>query len=332
MTPPNQPQQAQPQQAQPQQTQPQQVQSPYAQPPQVSRRVNKGRALRGKVVAPYLFLAPAFLFGVVFLVIPLGFSLYLTFTRWNPLSTPRWLGLAHYRYLLTDPTFLGTLSNTIVFALGTVVVGVPLALIVAYVFTFSRGRSVWRMLYWLPMVTNVVVVGYLWQYLLDGTYGLVNTLLGYVGINGPAWLSEPRAAMAAVIAVAVWMGIGQNMLLFSAGIEGLNTTLFEAARIDGANALQVFWHIALPLLRPTMLFVTVTSFIAGMGSFSLILVLTEGGPRNATNVTALHMYQTAFQDLRMGRAAAMAFILFVLVFIVTLVQLRVFRRGGVEAY
>lgn len=138
--------------------------------------------------------------------------------------------------------------------------------------------------------------------------------------------------MAAVIAVAVWMGIGQNMLLFSAGIEGLNTTLFEAARIDGANALQVFWHIALPLLRPTMLFVTVTSFIAGMGSFSLILVLTEGGPRNATNVTALHMYQTAFQDLRMGRAAAMAFILFVLVFIVTLVQLRVFRRGGVEAY
>lgn len=291
-----------------------------------------GRALRGKAIAPYLFLAPALLFGLVFLLLPLGFSLYLTFTRWNPLSTPRWVGLDQYRYLLTDPTFLSTLGNTMIFALGTVFVGVPLALIIAYAFTFSRGRSVWRTLYWLPMVTNVVAVGYLWQYLLDGTYGLVNTLLSYVGINGPAWLSDPGAAMVAVIVVAVWMGIGQNMLLFSAGIEGLNTTLFEAARIDGANAFQVFWHIALPLLRPTMLFVMVTSFIAGMGSFSLILVLTEGGPMNATNVTALHMYQTAFQDLRMGRAAAMAFILFVLIFIVTLVQLRVFRRGGVEAY
>ncbi|MDZ7704139.1 MAG: sugar ABC transporter permease [Trueperaceae bacterium] len=290
------------------------------------------RALRGKQIAPYLFLAPALLFGIVFLLLPLGFSLYLTFTRWNPLSTPRWVGPDQYRYLLSDPTFLSTLGNTMIFALGTVFVGVPLALIIAYAFTFSRGRSVWRTLYWLPMVTNVVAVGYLWQYLLDGTYGLVNVLLGYVGINGPAWLSDPGAAMAAVIIVAVWMGIGQNMLLFSAGIEGLNTTLFEAARIDGANAIQVFWYIALPLLRPTLLFVTVTSFIAGMGSFSLILVLTEGGPMNATNVTALYMYQTAFQDLRMGRAAAMAFILFVLIFIVTLVQLRVFRRGGVEAY
>ncbi len=293
---------------------------------------SQGRALRGKKIAPYLFLAPALLFGIVFLLLPLGFSLYLTFTRWNPLSTPRWIGLDHYIYLATDPTFLNTLGNTMIFALGTVFVGVPLALIIAYAFTFSRGRNVWRTLYWLPMVTNVVAVGYLWQYLLDGTYGLVNVLLGYVGIDGPAWLSDPGAAMVAVVIVAVWMGIGQNMLLFSAGIEGLNTTLFEAARIDGANAFQVFWHIALPLLRPTMLFVTVTSFIAGMGSFSLILVLTEGGPMNATNVTALHMYQTAFQDLRMGRAAAMAFILFVLVFIVTLVQLRVFRRGGVEAY
>lgn len=290
------------------------------------------RRLQQKDWAPYAFLAPLIFFFVVFFALPIGFALYLTFTRWNPLSVPKFIGLKNYTYLLQDPTFYLTLKNTFVFAFGTVVIGVPLALLVAYVFTLSRGKTLWRSIYWLPMVTNVVATAYIWQFILDGTYGLVNQLLAFVGIDGPQWLTDPKSAMIAVIIVAIWTGLGQNMLLFSAGLEGIDETYYEAARIDGANTAQIFWGVTLPLLRPTLLFVTITSFIAGMGSFTLILVLTGGGPVQSTIVTALYMYQMAFQDLRMGRASATAFILFVLIFIITLLQLRLFRRGGIEAY
>ena len=291
------------------------------------------RRLQQKDWAPYVFLAPMIFFFVVFFALPIGFALYLTFTRWNPLSTPKFVGLRNYTYLLTqDPTFYLTLKNTFVFAFGTALIGIPLALIIAFVFTLSRGKPLWRSIYWLPMVTNVVAIAYIWQFILDGTYGLVNQLLSAVGIVGPQWLTDPKSAMIAVIIVAIWTGLGQNMLLFSAGLEGIDETFYEAARIDGANTLEIFWNITLPLLRPTILFVSITSFIAGMGSFTLILVLTEGGPIQSTNVTALYMYQMAFQDLRMGRASAMAFILFVIIFIITLIQLRIFRRGGIEEY
>ena len=298
-----------------------------------SAPTKRKRRLQQKDWAPYAFLAPLIFFFVVFFALPVGFALYLTFTRWNPLSTPKFVGLKNYTYLLTqDPTFYLTLKNTFVFAFGTVAIGVPLALVVAFVFTLSKGKTFWRSVYWLPMVTNVVAVAYIWQYILDGTYGLVNRLLAFVGVGGPQWLTDPGSAMTAVIIVAIWTGLGQNMLLFSAGLEGIDESYYEAARIDGANTAQIFWGVTLPLLRPTLLFVTITSFIAGMGSFTLILVLTGGGPVQSTNVTALYMYQMAFQDLRMGRASALAFILFVLIFIITLLQLRIFRRGGVEAY
>lgn len=290
------------------------------------------RKLSGRKIAPYLFLAPALLFAAVFLIAPLGFSLYLTFTRWNALSAPKWVGLRNYEFLLGDAAFYGSLANTLLFAFGTVALGVPLALLLAFGFTQVKGKAFWRSVYWLPMITNVVAVAYLWEFILNPTYGLVNWGLGLLGLPGPQWLQDPRAAIWAVIVVAVWIGLGQNMVLFSAGLEGIDDTYYEAAKIDGATTPQIFRHITVPLLRPTLLFVFVTTFIAGMGSFALILVLTEGGPRNATNVTALYMYQTAFQDLRLGRASAMAFLLFVIIFLVTLVQLRLFRRGGVEAY
>lgn len=297
----------------------------------ISRRPR--RRLQQRHWAPYVFLAPAIFFLIVFFVLPIGFSLYLTFTRWNALSPPDWQGISNYVYLLTqDSRFYLTLKNTLIFAFGTVLVGVPLAMVFAYVFTLSRGKAIWRSIYWLPMVTNVVAIGYIWYFILDGTYGLLNTVLGWFGIAGPQWLTDPTTAMLAVIMVAIWTGLGQNMLIFSAGLEGIDEALYEAARIDGANAFDIFWHVTIPLLRPTLLFSTITNFIAGMGSFSLILVLTEGGPRQSTNVTALYMYQMAFQDLRLGRASAAAFILFVIIFLITLVQLRIFRRGGVEAY
>ena len=298
-----------------------------------SRERPKRRRLQQKDWVPYVFLAPALFYLVVFFLAPIGFSLYLTFTRWNPLSNPEWIGFENYNYLLTrDPRFYGTLRNTFVFAFGSVLIGIPISLVLAFLFTISRWKALWRSLYWLPMVTNIVAIAYIWGYLLDGTYGLFNKVLLLFGIVGPQWLKEPSTAMIAVIIVAVWTSLGQNMLLFSAGLEGIDESFYEAARIDGASNPQIFWGVTLPLLRPTLLFVSITSFIGAMSSFALILVLTLGGPAQSTNVTSLYLYQMAFQDLRMGRASALAFILFVIIFIMTLIQLRIFRRGGVEAY
>ena len=282
--------------------------------------------------APYAFLAPVLVFFVVFFLLPVGFSLYLTFTRWNGLSAPRFIGLDNFTFILQDNNFRRSLLNTLFYAGGTVFLGIPLALLIAFTFTQSRFRAFWRSVYWLPMITNIVAIAYLWQFILDGRYGLFNRLLGVFGLVGPNWLTDPRVAMWAVIIVAIWTGLGANMLIFSAGLEGIDGAYAEAAQVDGANLWQSFWNVTLPLLRPTLLFVTVTSFISGMGAFDLILALTNGGPAGSTSVTAFYMYQTAFEDLRLGRASAAAFVLFVIIVILTAIQLRFFRRGGLEAY
>jgi multiple sugar transport system permease protein len=278
-------------------------------------------------VTPWLFLAPLIVFAAVFFVLPLGFSLYLTFTRWNPLGTPSFVGLRQYEYLLTrDDTFWATLGNTFVFAGGLIVLGVPIALGLAAVFARSRGRTVWRTIFYLPQVTNVVAIAYIWQFILDDRYGLVNRILGFAGIPGPNWLTDPTAAMISVIVVMIWYETGKNMLIFSAAIDGIDPILRDAAVLDGASEWRIFRSITLPLIRPALIFVTVTSFITGMGWFALILAMTGGGPRGATNVTALYLYEMAFQDLRMGRASAAAFLLFLIIAVISLVQFYLLRE------
>ena len=269
----------------------------------------------------------------MFFVLPLGFAAYVSFTRWDSLTPPRWVGLDHYAFLLTtDPRFWQTFWNTIAFAFGTIAVGVPLAMVLAYAFTRAYGQAFWRSIYWLPYVTNVVAVAYIWQFVLDDGYGLLNRLLGALGLPGPGWLTDPALAMPSVVLVFVWMQLGHNLLLFSAGLQGIDESYYEAARLDGASPVQLFARITVPLLKPTILFVLITNFITGLSYFTLMLVLTEGGPIGRTTVTALYMYDTAFSDLRLGRASAIAYVLFAFVLLVTLAQLRVFRRGGVEAH
>ena len=277
-------------------------------------------------VAPWVFLAPLLVFGLVFLVLPLGFSVYLSFTRWNPLGTPRFVGWKQFEYLLTrDERFVETLANTFVFALGFVALGVPLALGLAFLFSRARGRAFWRSVYYLPQVTNIVAIAYLWQFVLDDRHGLVNRALGAIGVRGPDWLTDPATAMVSVILVMVWYELGRSMLVFSAALEGVDGALYEAAELDGASPLECFRHITVPSIRPAIAFVSITSFITGMGFFTLILAMTGGGPRGATEVTALYLYQMAFQDLRMGRASAAALLLFLIIAALTLVQVRAFR-------
>lgn len=278
-------------------------------------------------VAPWVFLAPLLVFGVVFFLLPLVFSAYLSFTRWNPLGTPKFVGFKQFEYLLTrDRHFIDTLLNTFTFAFGFVVVSVPLALGLAFTFSRARGRALWRSIYYLPQVTNVVAIAYLWQFVLDDRNGLVNRLLAGIGVRGPDWLTDPLMAMVSVVLVMVWYELGRSMLVFSAALEGVDPALYEAAELDGANSWQLFRHITIPTIRPAIAFVTITSLITGMGFFTLILAMTGGGPRGSTEVTALYLYQMAFQDLRMGRASAAAFLLFLIIGALTLVQARAFRE------
>jgi multiple sugar transport system permease protein len=277
--------------------------------------------------APWLFLAPLLVFAAVFFLLPLLFSVYLSFTRWNPLSEPRWVGLRQFEYLFTrDDAFWQSLLNTFVFAFGLVAIGVPLALILAFVFSRSRGKAVWRSVYYLPQVTNIVAIAYIWQFVLDDRFGLANRLLGAIGLRGPDWLTDPTMAMVSVILVMVWYDVGKNMLVFSAALESVDAEIYEAATLDGASPTRTLWSITLPIIRPAMIFVTITSFITGMGWFALILAMTGGGPRGATDVTALYAYRMAFEDLRMGRASAAALILFAVIAVISLLQFRLLRE------
>ena len=277
--------------------------------------------------APWLFLSPLLVFAALFFVLPLGFSVYLSFTRWNPLGTPEWVGLRQFEYLLTrDDDFRATLVNTFVFAFGFVAAGVPLSLGLAFVFSRARGKAVWRSVYSLPQLTNIVAIAYLWQFVLDDRYGLINRLLGLAGLRGPDWLSDPVMAMVSVVLVMIWYDAGKNMLVFSAALEAVDQEIYDAATLDGASAMRTLRSITLPIIRPAFVFVTITSFITGMGFFALILAMTEGGPRGATEVTALYTYTMAFEDLRMGRASAGALILFVIIGLLSLVQFRVLRE------
>jgi len=294
--------------------------------------VRRGAAAWNRRLTPWLFLAPALLPGVAFFLLPGLIALVLSFTSWNLLSPPRWVGLANYAYLLgTDPVFYRTLLNTFVFAIGTALLGVPLALGIAWAIAASHGKAFWRVIYWLPMVTNAVAIAYAWQFVLDPADGILNRLLGLLGLGGPDWLGSPATAMLSVVAIATWASLGHNILLFSAGLEEIDERLYEAAEIDGAGPWRMLWSITLPMLRPTLLFTSVTSLISGLGSFALILLLTNGGPEGSTNVTALYFYQMAFEHLRMGRASAAALVLFALILVLTLIQLRLLREGGVDA-
>ncbi len=289
--------------------------------------------LSSKRVAPYLFMAPVLVLGLAMFVGPLLFAAYVSFTDWDGVASPKWVGLQNYAYLLGRDRFFPTsIWNTFYFAAGSVIVGVPYALLAAAMISRSRYQSFWRTVYWLPMITNIVAVAYIWRYILNDTSGLLNRTLDVFGLPGPDWLTTPSTSMFSVIMVASWMSIGQNVLLFLAGLSDIDESYYEAAQLDGANPLQLFWHVTIPLLRPTILFVLITSVITSLSSFVLMLILTEGGPARSTTVTGLYLYDMAFTDLRLGRASAAAYILFAIIFAVSLVQLRLLRRGGVEAH
>jgi multiple sugar transport system permease protein len=282
---------------------------------------------RREIVEAYLYLVPTFAGLLLFSVGAIIASVGISFTDWDILQPPHWVGLGNYVRLATTPLVWQTVGNTLYYTGVIVPVGTALALGLALALNRGlRGIVLLRGLYFLPVISSTVAVSLVWGWLYNQQFGLINYVLSLVGISGPAWLADTTSAMPAVIIMSIWKGLGYNMVIYLAGLQGIPQELYEAAKIDGAGARARFRYVTAPLVSPTTFFVVVLSTIAAFQVFDQVFVMTAGGPAYSTTTLALYIYQNAFQWFHMGYAAALSYVLFAAVAAVTLVQFRVQGR------
>ena len=284
--------------------------------------------LRLRTKHAYMFVAPSLFFLLFFIIGPVLFSLYLSFHHWNIVEPSKpWVGLANFKALLHDRLFLRSLLNAGFYSLY-VPISMAISLAVAVMMNQRiRGIAILRTLYFLPSICSFVAIAMVWKWIYNPQFGLANYMLGKIGLGPFSWLTSTSTAMPSIMLMSIWMSIGYQMVIFLAGLQGIPDYLYEAAVIDGANAWQKFWRITLPLLRPSIFFVLVTSIIGSFQVFGPIYVMTQGGPLHATDVVVYHIYKNAWDYLKMGYASAMSWILFAVILIVTLIQFRFFRHG-----
>ena len=272
------------------------------------------------------FLLPSLSGLTLFTVLPILASLGLTLYEWDLLTPPRFIGLANFQRLLGDRNFWAALAHTLYFIVGYIPLVMVIALGVAVVLNQKlRGMLFFRTAFFIPVVSAWVAVALLWKWIFNPRFGIFNYLLGLVGIPGPAWLCDPQWAMPAIIITSVWKDIGFIMVMFLAGLQAIPTEYYEAAAIDGANSWQRFFHITLPLLSPTTFFALIISLINSFQVFDQVWIMTGGGPAGATSVLVEQIVKHAFNYSRMGYAAALSWVLFLLVFTATVVQMRMQR-------
>jgi multiple sugar transport system permease protein len=297
--------------------------------PHGARRV--GRDVRRSWSA-YLFISPGLILFGLFTLFALGFAFYLSFHEWSVIEQDKpFVGLENYRDILDDERFQRSVINTFYFTGASVPLTMTFGLLVALMLNQPiRFRGLFRTLYYLPVITPFVVVAILWKFLYNADFGLFNYyLLKAHAIDEPLlWLSDRDLAMPSVILMSVYSGIGSAMLLYLAGLQSIPEELYEAAKVDGAGAWQRFRHITVPQLAPTTLFLLVVSIIYSLQVFTQIFVMTSGGPVDRTTTMVYYIYLSAFKFFEMGYATALAFFLFAMVLVFTVIQLRLYRRYG----
>lgn len=279
--------------------------------------------------AGYLFIMPSLIHVIVFLFIPLGFSLYLSFTDWrgaNMQNAP-FVGIDNYTFMLNDRRFWASLTNSAYYTLLYVPSSMAVALFVAVILNRLKGSYFFRTLFFMPVISSWVAVSVVWITLLDPRAGILNYLLSLLGLPPVNWLGEPSNAMPTVVLISVWKNVGFLMVIWLAGLQAVPQELYEAAAIDGASRFQRFLYVTLPLLRPTTFFLTVTGIIGSFQVFSPVYVITSGGPRGATDVVVYRIYTRAFEGLDFGYASAQSWVLFLIIFGLTVVQFWYRRRN-----
>ncbi|HHV93086.1 MAG TPA: sugar ABC transporter permease [Firmicutes bacterium] len=277
----------------------------------------------------FAFISPWLLGFIAFSGGPIIASAVISFTDWNILSTPKFVGLANYQRLVNDPLVWKALGNTIYYTIGSVILMTVASLLTAILLNQElRGVRFFRTLYFLPSVTSGVAIAILFAWMYNPEFGIINYMLYKIGIVGPNWLFDEFWAMPAIIFMSLWT-IGSNMMIILAGLQDIPQSLVEAARLDGANWWQEFRYVTIPMLSPVLFLVIITSTINSFQVFLQPYVMTEGGPGNATLVLVLYLYQNAFLWWKMGYGAAIAWILAVIILILTLIQ---FRLAGYWVY
>ncbi|HEV2528614.1 MAG TPA: sugar ABC transporter permease [Thermomicrobiales bacterium] len=279
-----------------------------------------------------LFVLPGLIGLSLFTIGPILASLVLTLFDWDLLTDPSFIGFANFERLWHDDDFWAALRHTLIFIVGYVPLVMILSLGLALALnTRMRGLAALRTAFFLPVVSSWVAVALLWTWLFNPRYGLINYGLDLVGIDGPRWLYDPLWAMPAIILTSVWKDLGFVMVLFLAGLQAIPRDYHEAAELDGASAARRLWTITIPLLAPTTFFVTVISLINSFQVFTQVWVMTEGGPAGSTTVLVERVVRHAFSYGEMGYAATISWVLCLIVFAITIVQLRLQRRGAFDA-
>ena len=274
-----------------------------------------------------LFLTPSLIGLLFFVVIPIIASLGLTLFQWNLLNDPIFIGVQNFKELYSDKNFWSAFNHTIYFIIGYIPLVMVCSIGVALILNQKLvGRKLLRTAFYVPVVSAWVAVALLWTWIFNPKYGLINFLLGIIGVTGPAWLYDPQWAMIAIILTSVWKDTGFFMLMFLSGLQNIPSSYYEAAEIDGANGAKKFWFITLPLLTPTTFFAITMALINSFQVFDQISIMTDGGPAGATTVVVQQIVKNAFEYSRMGYASTISWVLFFFVFIATLIQMQVQKR------
>jgi multiple sugar transport system permease protein len=284
----------------------------------------KQKYKKGDFLSAMLFLSPTLVIFTAFILFPVFFSFYLSFHSWNMFSgDTTFVGLENYSRMIQDAEFWQVLGNTAVYTFGTIPINMALSLWVAYLLNKKlKGKKFLRTAFFAPVIISPVAAAVIWRWMYDPNFGLVNYLISFLGIGSINWLNEPTAAMFALIIMGVWKTFGINMILFSAGLQGIPDNYYEAAELDGAGKWAKFYHITIPMLAPTTFFIMIMSMISSFQVFDIVYVLTSGGPMGSTKVLVFYVYEYAFKFFEMGYASAISYFLFAVLFILTMLQVK----------
>ncbi|MDO3679564.1 carbohydrate ABC transporter permease [Paenibacillus ehimensis] len=273
------------------------------------------------------FILPQMLGLLVFAFIPLVSAFVLSMMKWDGFGEKRFIGLDNFAGQLNHPDFKLALANSAWYTILVVPLGILLAILIAVALNKVRGKTLYRLFYYMPVVTSSIAVSIVWLWLLNSEFGIINVYLKqWFEIQGPDWLTNRKLVIPSIAMLSIWWGLGGNMVLFLAGLQGISSTYYEAAQIDGASKLRQFWHITLPLLSPTTFFATIMSMIGSFQVFDQSFVMTGGGPAKASYTIVYHIYQLAFVEFTFGKSAAAAVMLFVIILTLTLFQMYVSKR------
>ena len=290
-----------------------------------------GKSIRDRQVrTAYLLILPTILYFLVTFTYPAIQAFWLSMHKWTMVGDPKFVGLSQYVNILGDKLFWTSMKNTAMLTLLSVPATIVLAILAAVLFHSASKmpfRNVFRSIYFLPVITSSVAVAFVWSWIYQPDIGLLNTLLEGVGIPGQRWLSSPQQVLPSLGVMNIWMRLGFDMIIFWAGLQGIPSVYYDAAKVDGAGPFEQFYYITLPLLNPQIVLVAIIEIINSLKLFDLVFIATSGGPVNSSRVAVLHIYDLAFSWNKMGEASAVAVVLFVVILVVTIAQWKFLSKG-----